>query len=100
MIKKNYEEYIVEFRVTMVDLTYSKLLSDADGLQSSDVKQELTDRVRTTLQRQEVGMGCINYRRVDNVYLAPVDQQTCQSKSSIGRRSLLHICHDDMVQAC
>lgn len=69
MIKKYYEEYIVEFRVTIVDLTYSKLLRDPDAVQYSEVKQELTDRVRTTLQRQEVGTVCTKYRRVDIKWL-------------------------------
>lgn len=46
MIKDNYEEYIVEFTVTIADPTYSKLLSDPDGPQYNAIKQELTDKVR------------------------------------------------------
>lgn len=46
MIKENYEEYIVEFRVTIVDPTYSKLLRDPDAAQYDDITRELTDKVR------------------------------------------------------
>lgn len=46
MITKNYEEYVVEFTVTIVDPTYSKLLSDPDGPQYNVIKQELTNKVR------------------------------------------------------
>nr|XP_046269396.1 interphotoreceptor matrix proteoglycan 2 [Scatophagus argus] len=45
MMKENYEEYIVEFRVTIADPSYSKLLSDPEDLQHKDVKQELTDKL-------------------------------------------------------
>lgn len=48
MIKENYEEYIVEFRVTIVDPTYSKLLSDPESAQYNDITRELTDKVRDT----------------------------------------------------
>lgn len=43
--KEKNEEYIVEFRVTIVDPEYSKLLNDPDGLQHDDIKQELTAKV-------------------------------------------------------
>lgn len=43
--KEKNEEYIVEFRVTIVDPEYSKLLSDPDGPQLDDIKQELTAKV-------------------------------------------------------
>lgn len=46
MIKENYEEYIVEFSVTIVDPTYSKLLSDPEYLDYSAMKRELTEKVR------------------------------------------------------
>lgn len=46
MIKENYEEYIVEFSVTIVDPTYSKLLSDPESLDYSAMKRELTEKVR------------------------------------------------------
>lgn len=46
MVKDNYEEYIVEFSVTIVDPTYSKLLSDPEYLDYSAMKQELTEKVR------------------------------------------------------
>ncbi|XP_076604121.1 interphotoreceptor matrix proteoglycan 1 isoform X2 [Chaetodon auriga] len=45
MIKENYEVYIVEFSVTIVDPVYSKLLRDPEALQYSDMKQELTDKM-------------------------------------------------------
>ncbi|XP_075964543.1 interphotoreceptor matrix proteoglycan 1 [Anarhichas minor] len=44
MIKENYEEYIVEFRVTIVDPTYSKLLRDPTA-HHSDITRELTDKM-------------------------------------------------------
>ncbi|KAM6917407.1 interphotoreceptor matrix proteoglycan 1 [Lycodopsis pacificus] len=44
MIKENYEEYIVEFRVTVVDPTYSKLLRDPTA-HHSDIMRELTDKM-------------------------------------------------------
>lgn len=43
--KEKKEEYIVEFRVTIVDPEYSKLLSDPDYPQHDDIKQELTTKV-------------------------------------------------------
>lgn len=46
MIKENYEEYVVEFSVTVADPVYSKLLSEPEAPQYSDVAQELTDKVR------------------------------------------------------
>ncbi|XP_047467338.1 interphotoreceptor matrix proteoglycan 1 isoform X2 [Mugil cephalus] len=45
MIKENYEEYIVEFSVTIVDRTYSELLSDPEAPQFSDATRELTDKM-------------------------------------------------------
>lgn len=46
MIKENYEEYIVEFSVTIVDPTYSELLSDPEAPHYDDVTRELTNKVR------------------------------------------------------
>lgn len=46
-IKNKYEEYIVEFSVTIVDPTYSKLLRDPEGPKLNDIKKELTDKVRS-----------------------------------------------------
>lgn len=43
--KEKNEEYIVEFRVTIVDPEYSKLLNDPDGLQHDNIKQDLTAKV-------------------------------------------------------
>lgn len=45
MIKEKYEEYIVEFRVTIVDPTYSELLSDPKAPEYKDITRELTDKV-------------------------------------------------------
>ncbi|XP_068615955.1 interphotoreceptor matrix proteoglycan 1-like, partial [Brachionichthys hirsutus] len=45
MIKEVYEEYIVEFRVTVVDPMYSKLLSDPDNPQYDEIKLELKDKL-------------------------------------------------------
>nr|XP_040055942.1 interphotoreceptor matrix proteoglycan 1 isoform X2 [Gasterosteus aculeatus aculeatus] len=44
MIKENYEEYVVEFRVTIVDPTYSKLFTDPTA-KYSDIERELTERM-------------------------------------------------------
>lgn len=45
MIKENTEEYIVEFSVTIVDPTYSELLSDPKAPHHSDITRELTGKV-------------------------------------------------------
>ncbi|AWP16436.1 putative interphotoreceptor matrix proteoglycan 2-like [Scophthalmus maximus] len=45
MIKENYQEYIVEFSVTMVDPSYSELLRDPKARHYNDVTRELTDRL-------------------------------------------------------
>ncbi|XP_034419528.1 interphotoreceptor matrix proteoglycan 1 isoform X2 [Cyclopterus lumpus] len=44
MIKENYEEYIVEFSVTIVDPAFSKLLRDP-AAKYSDITRELTDKM-------------------------------------------------------
>ncbi|XP_059208819.1 interphotoreceptor matrix proteoglycan 1 isoform X2 [Centropristis striata] len=51
MIKENYEEYIVEFKVTIVDPTYSKLLSDPKSPQYDDITQELTDKMLQVFEK-------------------------------------------------
>lgn len=45
MIKENYEEYIVEFSITVVDQTYSELLSDPEAPEYNDITRELRDKV-------------------------------------------------------
>lgn len=46
MISENYQKYVVEFSITVVDPTYSELLRDPEDPQYSDVTQKLTDKVR------------------------------------------------------
>lgn len=46
MIKEKYEEYVVEFSVTVADPSYSELLSDPEAPEYRDVARELTDKVR------------------------------------------------------
>ncbi|XP_028251777.1 interphotoreceptor matrix proteoglycan 1 [Parambassis ranga] len=45
MIKENYEEYIVEFSITVVDQTYSELLSDPEAPEYNDITRELRDKM-------------------------------------------------------
>ncbi|XP_071354837.1 interphotoreceptor matrix proteoglycan 1 isoform X2 [Trachinotus anak] len=45
MIKENYEEYIVEFSVTIADPTYSELLGDPEAPHYNDITQELTTKM-------------------------------------------------------
>ncbi|XP_039641602.1 interphotoreceptor matrix proteoglycan 1 isoform X3 [Perca fluviatilis] len=45
MIKENYEEYIVEFRVTIVDPAYNKLLSNPGAAQYHEITRELTNKM-------------------------------------------------------
>ncbi|KAM7375929.1 hypothetical protein PAMP_005690 [Pampus punctatissimus] len=51
MIKENYEEYIVEFSVTVVDPSYSELLSDPEASVYKDVTRELTDKMFHVFQK-------------------------------------------------
>lgn len=51
--KEKKEEYIVEFRVTIVDPEYSKLLRDPNGPQHNDIKEELTAKVTFDLRGLE-----------------------------------------------
>lgn len=46
MIKESNEEYVVEFSVTIIDPTYSELLSDPEAPHLSDITRELTEKVR------------------------------------------------------
>ncbi|XP_042078376.1 interphotoreceptor matrix proteoglycan 1 isoform X2 [Haplochromis burtoni] len=45
MMKENYEEYIVEFRITIVDPTYSELLSNPETAQYNDIARDLKQRM-------------------------------------------------------
>ncbi|XP_038162953.1 interphotoreceptor matrix proteoglycan 1 [Cyprinodon tularosa] len=45
LIKKNNEEYIVEFSVTITDPTYSELLSNPEALQYDSITTELRDKM-------------------------------------------------------
>ncbi|XP_030298921.1 interphotoreceptor matrix proteoglycan 1 isoform X2 [Sparus aurata] len=51
VIKENYEEYIVEFSVTIVDPTYSKLLSDPEAPLHTDVARELREKMRHVFEK-------------------------------------------------
>ncbi|XP_056281516.1 interphotoreceptor matrix proteoglycan 1 isoform X2 [Pseudoliparis swirei] len=50
MIKENYEEYIVEFSVTIVDPAFSKLLRDP-AAKSSDITRQLTDKMLRVFEK-------------------------------------------------
>ncbi|KAF7669692.1 hypothetical protein LDENG_00142780 [Lucifuga dentata] len=45
MIPEEYEQYIAEFSITIVDPQYSELLSDPEAPQYQDIAQELTDKM-------------------------------------------------------
>ncbi|XP_024910569.1 interphotoreceptor matrix proteoglycan 1-like isoform X1 [Cynoglossus semilaevis] len=45
VISENYQKYVVEFSITVVDPTYSELLRDPEDPQYSDVTQKLTDKM-------------------------------------------------------
>lgn len=62
MIKENYEEYVVEFSITIVDPTYSELLSDPAAPQYNDITKELKDKVR--LYSLQVSTGTFSYVKV------------------------------------
>lgn len=53
VIKVKSEEYVVEFRVTIVDPEYSRLLSDPNGPQHDVIKQRLTAKVTFDLRGLE-----------------------------------------------
>lgn len=44
-VKENYEEYVVEFSITVVDPAYSKLLSNPEVQQYEGVAGELREKV-------------------------------------------------------
>ncbi|XP_041828472.1 interphotoreceptor matrix proteoglycan 1 [Melanotaenia boesemani] len=44
-LKENYEEYIVEFSITVADPTYSELLSKPEAPQYNDITRELRDKM-------------------------------------------------------
>ncbi|XP_047201475.1 interphotoreceptor matrix proteoglycan 1 isoform X4 [Girardinichthys multiradiatus] len=45
LIKENYEEYIVEFSITISDPTYSELLSNSEAPQYDNISRELRDKM-------------------------------------------------------
>ncbi|KAM6912247.1 interphotoreceptor matrix proteoglycan 1 [Xenentodon cancila] len=45
MLKENYEEYIVEFSITIVDPVYSELLSNPEAPQYQEIAGELRDKM-------------------------------------------------------
>ncbi|XP_008278228.1 interphotoreceptor matrix proteoglycan 1 [Stegastes partitus] len=49
LVKENNEEYIIEFRITIVDPTYSQLLSDPP--QHNNVARELTEKMLHVFQK-------------------------------------------------
>ncbi|XP_067470938.1 interphotoreceptor matrix proteoglycan 1 [Thunnus thynnus] len=51
MIKENYEEYIVEFSVTIVSPTYSTLQSDPETPVYNEITRELTDKMLHVFQK-------------------------------------------------
>ncbi|XP_056248717.1 interphotoreceptor matrix proteoglycan 1 isoform X2 [Seriola aureovittata] len=51
MIKENYEEYIVEFSVTIVDPTYSELLRDPEAPHYNDITRELTNKMLLVFEK-------------------------------------------------
>ncbi|CAK6956908.1 LOW QUALITY PROTEIN: interphotoreceptor matrix proteoglycan 1 [Scomber scombrus] len=51
MIKENYEEYIVQFSVTMVGPSYSERLRGAEAPVHNDIMRELTDKMLHVFQK-------------------------------------------------
>ncbi|KAM7403150.1 hypothetical protein PAMA_003869 [Pampus argenteus] len=51
MIKEKYEEYTVEFSVTVMDPSYSELLTDPEAPVYKDVTRELTDKMLHVFQK-------------------------------------------------
>ncbi|XP_061599899.1 interphotoreceptor matrix proteoglycan 2 isoform X2 [Cololabis saira] len=45
LLKENYEEYIVEFSITIVDPVYNQLLSNPEALQYDDIAGQLRDKM-------------------------------------------------------
>ncbi|KAK5886386.1 hypothetical protein CesoFtcFv8_017424 [Champsocephalus esox] len=46
MIKENFEEYVIHFSVTISDPAFTKLLSDPQAVEYSEIRQELTEKMR------------------------------------------------------
>ncbi|KAK5857480.1 hypothetical protein PBY51_010724 [Eleginops maclovinus] len=46
MIKENYEEYVIHFSVTISDPAFTKLLRDPQVVEYSEIRQELTEKMR------------------------------------------------------
>lgn len=57
-MKENYEEYIVEFRITIVDPTYSELLSNPETAQYNDIARDLKQRVSLSIKSPSVSYSC------------------------------------------
>ncbi|XP_051809623.1 interphotoreceptor matrix proteoglycan 1 isoform X3 [Acanthochromis polyacanthus] len=51
MVKENYEEYIIEFSITVVDPAYSELFSDPAAPQHNNIAQELTQKMLHAFQK-------------------------------------------------
>lgn len=62
MIKENYEEYIVEFSVAIVDPLYRELLRDPKAPEYNDITRELTDKVRDKYEPSTVYGHTVNFK--------------------------------------
>ncbi|KAM4542795.1 interphotoreceptor matrix proteoglycan 1 [Odontesthes bonariensis] len=67
IIKENFEEYIVEFSITVVDPTYSELLSNPEAPQYSDMTRELRDKMYHVFEKVPgfKGISVLGYRSED-----------------------------------
>ncbi|KAF6721805.1 Interphotoreceptor matrix proteoglycan 1 [Oryzias melastigma] len=50
-VESNYEEYVVEFSITVADPAYSKLLSNPEVQQYKDVARELREKMRHVFEK-------------------------------------------------
>uniref|UniRef100_A0A3B3BRT7 Interphotoreceptor matrix proteoglycan 1 n=1 Tax=Oryzias melastigma TaxID=30732 RepID=A0A3B3BRT7_ORYME len=50
-VESNYEEYVVEFSITVADPAYSKLLSNPEVQQYEDVARELREKMRHVFEK-------------------------------------------------
>lgn len=57
-MKENYEEYIVEFKITIVDPKYSELLSNPETAQYNDIARDLKQRVSLSIKSPSVSYSC------------------------------------------
>lgn len=72
MIKENYEEYIVEFSVTIVSPTYSTLQSDPETPVYNEITRELTDKVRAKNSMSHPVSRCtVNFKMPPRLYVLP-----------------------------